>query len=190
MRARHLGWRHVAVPGVYVGHLGTRSFNAARDDLMRRNLEILNRLHVGYDQLIARWQLRDPLGESRRRIDLARLRKLSSGGDTVLLITHNRDGGMRQHVVERLKVIARTDRRAILLRPENKAAGQPATYVLGLTSISIMNSPISGSRCRRASEFVVLPWACGVHEIEVHSLTGHDDSVVDLSLICRSRLIS
>ena len=50
MRARHLGWRHVAVPGVFVAHHGAGSFNAARDDLMRRNLEILNRLHVGYDQ--------------------------------------------------------------------------------------------------------------------------------------------
>ena len=33
MRARHLGWRHVAVPGVFVAHHGAGSFNAARDDL-------------------------------------------------------------------------------------------------------------------------------------------------------------
>ena len=30
LRARHLGWRHVAVPGVFVAHLGGRSFGSAR----------------------------------------------------------------------------------------------------------------------------------------------------------------
>ena len=29
LRARHLGWRHVAATGVYVGHVGAASFGAA-----------------------------------------------------------------------------------------------------------------------------------------------------------------
>ena len=118
MRARHLGWRHVAAPSVFVAHQGAGSFDAARDDLMRRNLAVLNRLHVGYNEMIARWLLQDPLAESRRRIDLARLQSSARGRDAVLLVTHNRDGGVRQHVAERLEVIAETGRCAILLRPE------------------------------------------------------------------------
>ena len=42
MRARHLGWRHVAVPSVFVAHHGAGSFNAARYDLTYRNQQILN----------------------------------------------------------------------------------------------------------------------------------------------------
>ena len=64
LRARHLGWRHVAVPGAFVAHHGSHSFNAARDDLLRRNLATLNRLHPGYDRMIAGWQARDPLHAS------------------------------------------------------------------------------------------------------------------------------
>ena len=29
LRARHLGWRHVAAPGVFVAHVGGHSFGAA-----------------------------------------------------------------------------------------------------------------------------------------------------------------
>ena len=42
-------WR----PGVFVAHLGGQSFGAARNHLMERNLAVLNRLHPGYNQLIA-----------------------------------------------------------------------------------------------------------------------------------------
>jgi GT2 family glycosyltransferase/glycosyltransferase involved in cell wall biosynthesis len=183
MRARHLGWRHVAVPGVYVAHLGAASFNAARDDLMRRNLEILNRLHVGYDQMIAHWQLRDPLGESRRRIDLARLRARLSGGHTVLLVTHNREGGTRRHIAERLEVIARRGGHSILLRPEGMriARGESATHVTRLDTGFRDEFPNLRFHMPSERKFLMSCLkACGVHEIEVHSLTGHDRSVVDL----------
>ena len=68
--------------------------------------------------MIARWQMQDPLAESRRRIDLARLKQAYLSRDAVLLVTHNRDGGVRRHVAERLEAIARTGRCAILLQPE------------------------------------------------------------------------
>ena len=53
LRARHLGWRHVAAPGVFVAHVGGQSFGAARGHLVARNMAVLNRLHPGYDALIA-----------------------------------------------------------------------------------------------------------------------------------------
>ena len=185
MRARHLGWRHVAVPSVFVAHHGAKSFNAARDDLMRRNLEILNRLHVGYDQKIARWQSQDPLAESRRRTDLARLRKRVLHRNTVLLVTHNRDGGVRRHVAERLAVIARTGRCAILLQPErrNPIAGDSAISVVRLDTG--FRNEFPNLRFRMPDEQASLLSylrACRVGEIEVHSLIGHGDSVIDLIL--------
>ena len=185
MRARHLGWRHVAAPGVFVAHHGAGSFNAARDDLMRRNLEILNRLHVGYDQMIARWQRQDPLAESRRRIDLARLSKRALRRDTVLLVTHNRDGGIRRHVAERLEAIAHSGRCAILLRPEPRdaIAGDCAMSVARLDTG--FQNEFPNLRFRMPDEQASLLSylrACRVGEIEVHSLIGHGDSVIDLIL--------
>ena len=61
IRARHLGWRHVAVPGVFVAHAGAGSFGGAKAQLLERNLAILNRLHPGYDALIAAFRDADPL---------------------------------------------------------------------------------------------------------------------------------
>ena len=48
LRARRLGWRHVAVPGVFVAHTGGASFGAARAQLLARNAAVLERLHPGY----------------------------------------------------------------------------------------------------------------------------------------------
>ena len=79
LRARHLGWRHVAVPSVFVANRGAVQLHGARQDLAQRNRRILNRLHLGYDEMIARWLLEDPLAESRRRVDLARLEACLSG---------------------------------------------------------------------------------------------------------------
>ena len=84
MRARHLGWRHVAVPGLFVAHLGGASFGqagggqAARH-LQMRNEKLLNRLHPGYDRLITAFIRADPLAEARRRFDLARWRSPGCG---------------------------------------------------------------------------------------------------------------
>jgi hypothetical protein len=191
MRARHLGWRHVAAPSVFIAHQGAASFDAARDDLMRRNLAVLNRLHVGYNEMIARWLLQDPLAESRRRIDLARFQSSTLGRDAVLLVSHNRDGGVRQHVAERLEVIAETGRCAILLRPEMGGAvgGGPATYVARL-DIGYQDE-YPNLRFRMPDERTDLLnclQTCGVGEIEVHSLIGHGDSVVELILSIRARL--
>ena len=181
MRARHLGWRHVAVPGVFVAHHGAGSFDAARDDLAYRNQQILNQVHVGYDQLISQWRLKDPLEESRRRIDLARLNASASDRDTALLVTHNREGGVRRHVADRADSIARKGRRAIILWPEDRSASGPsAAHVVRLDLGFDDKFPNLRFRMPdERSQLLSCLRACGVREIEVHSLIGHYDSVLD-----------
>ncbi len=191
MRARHLGWRHIAVPGVFVAHRGAGSFDAAREHLMRRNLAILNRLHVGYNDMIAQWQLKDPLAESRRRIDLTRLKSSIRHGGAVLLVTHNRDGGVRRHVAERLEAIAETDRCAILLQPEaGGATGEGlATYVARVDTAFQDEFPNLRFRLPDEQAYLIACLkACNVGEIEVHSLIGHGDAVIDLVLGLRAPL--
>ena len=61
LRARHLGWRHVAAPGVFVAHVGGHSFGAAAKHLRRATQALLERLHPGYSALIEAHALADPL---------------------------------------------------------------------------------------------------------------------------------
>jgi GT2 family glycosyltransferase len=120
LRARHLGWRHVAAAGVFVGHVGGHSFRTAREHLLRRNLAILEQLHPGYGDLIAAHVAADPLAEVRRRLDLARWRALRpppAGQDTVILITHDEGGGVERQIGARGRALVADGLRPILLRP-------------------------------------------------------------------------
>ena len=79
MRARRLGWRHVAVPGVFVAHVGGASFGGAREHLQKRNIEVVERLHPGYRALVAAHVRADPLADARRRLDAARFGAVGFG---------------------------------------------------------------------------------------------------------------
>jgi GT2 family glycosyltransferase/glycosyltransferase involved in cell wall biosynthesis len=185
MRARHLGWRHVAAPGVFVAHVGSQSFSAARHDLRRRNLETLNRLHVGYDALIARWLEQDPLHESRRRIDLARLRRARAGRESVLLVTHDREGGIRHYVTDRVAAIRRSGRHALVLRPANEKNEHGRVVAQAVALDTGSDDPYPNLRFRVPAERGALLSSLAdssVVGIEVNSLVGHADSLVDLLL--------
>jgi GT2 family glycosyltransferase/glycosyltransferase involved in cell wall biosynthesis len=122
LRARHLGWRHVAATGVFVGHIGGQSFRATREHLLRRNLGALERLHPGYHDLIARHVAADPLAIARRRFDLARWRARrkapsKEGGGAVILITHDEGGGVERQIQARARALTAQGSRPIILRP-------------------------------------------------------------------------
>jgi glycosyltransferase involved in cell wall biosynthesis len=185
MRARHLGWRHVAAPGVFVAHIGSQSFNAARHDLRRRNLRILNGLHVGYDALIAQWLQQDPLHESRQRIDLARLRRARAGRESVLLVTHDREGGVRHYVTDRAAAIRRGGRHPLLLRPANEKDEHGRVVAQAVALDTGGGDIYPNLRFRMPAEREAL-LSCladaAVGGVEVNSLVGHGDSLVDLLL--------
>ncbi|MGH7042658.1 MAG: glycosyltransferase, partial [Acetobacteraceae bacterium] len=72
LRARARGWRHVAAPGVFVGHRSGLSFGVAAVALQIRNKMVLERLHPGYAAEVAAFLVADPLAPARRRLDQAR----------------------------------------------------------------------------------------------------------------------
>ena len=126
VRAGRLGWRHVAVPGVFVLHTGGQSFGPAKHCLVERNLRRLNLLHPGYDALIREFRNRDPLAESRRRIDMQRWKAFRGNGDSVLLVllvTHGRAGGVQRRVAERAAELRSGGLRPIILSPAATAGG-------------------------------------------------------------------
>ncbi|GAB0112523.1 glycosyltransferase [Acidisoma sp. C75] len=124
MRARHLGWRHMGMPGLFVSHIGGQSFRAARQHLLRRNQALLERLHPGYGALVARHIAADPLAEARRRIDLLRWRarpRPPGPRASVILITHDEGGGVERQVRARAAALARQGITPILLKPAGAA---------------------------------------------------------------------
>ncbi|MGH7078984.1 MAG: glycosyltransferase [Acetobacteraceae bacterium] len=177
MRARHLGWRHVAAPGVFVSHLGGRSFGAVGPELRQRNLRILNRLHPGYDELIARHRLADPLFPYRRRLDATFFADGRCRG-SVLMITHARGGGVDRLLAARAAAVRHQGYRPILLVPA--AVGPEARAILvqeaGGCAFPNLRFAIPAERASLARLIRrERPDHC-----EVHHLVGHDHAILEL----------
>ncbi len=117
LRANRLGWRHVAAVGCFVAHVGGGTFGPARRHLLARNGALLERLHPGYDALVAAWLSRDPLGPARRRMDALRWRtgRLASA---VALVTHASGGGVERVVRQRAAALQQAGVRPVVLRPD------------------------------------------------------------------------
>jgi GT2 family glycosyltransferase len=117
LRARHVGYRHVAAAGAFVAHHGGASFRAAGRALMARNARLLNRLYPGYDVLIAAHIEADPLAAARLRLDAARFRAGQRDAGAVLLISHNHGGGVGRRLEVEMRQIRDAGLRPILLCP-------------------------------------------------------------------------
>ncbi len=126
MRARGLGWRHVAAPGVFVAHRGGLSFSGAAAHLARRNARVLAELHPEYDGLVAAFVAADPLAPARCRLDALRWRRTAAGTASVLLVSHDQGGGVERHLSARCAALVAEGRRPIVLRP-----GQDRAAVVG-----------------------------------------------------------
>ncbi len=187
IRARHLGWRHVAAPGVFVAHVGGQSFGGAREALIERNLAVLERVHPGYHALIAAFQAADPLAPARRAIDIRRWQSGRRAG-AVLLITHASGGGVERVVRERCQAIRAAGLRAIVLRSVMTTEGVPA-YRPGLCAIEDGGLPADTAgfpnlHFQLPGDNVALTRLLRgdrPERIELHHLLGHDHAVLRLA---------
>lgn len=169
LRARRAGWRHVAALDVFVAHLGGRSFGRGREHLLRRNTAILNRLHPGYDALIAAHIAADPLFAARRRMDALGWACGRSRAGSVLLVTHGEGGGVEEAVQSRCAALRAEGLRPIVLRP-----GQDGCQVDAFPNL----------RHALPAELPVLAALLRPDRprwLEVHHLLGHDRSVLELA---------
>jgi GT2 family glycosyltransferase len=188
IRARHLGWRHVAVPGVYVGHAGGTSFGDARPKLARRNLDVLEQLHPGYLALIAEYQAQipaqDALAPARRRIDALRWAARRRPG-AVILLSHASGGGVEQVLRGRISDIARAGQRAIVLRPvPNPECDGDAMAFLCRMSDGAAEADFPNLVFDLRHDLPALVRLLGGDrptEFEVHHRLGHDASVMSVA---------
>lgn len=120
LRASALGFRHVPAPDVYVAHVGSASFGSSRKALMARNLDVLNALHPGYDEMVAAFIQVDPLKDLRRQMDVARLDQLRGGRSSCLLIQHDAGGGVGRVVKQRSGAFEQQGLLSLALRPTSR----------------------------------------------------------------------
>lgn len=168
-RAAALGWRHVLCLGTYVGHAESQSFSPVKQDLIARNLKILNGLHPGYDHLIARWQKKDPLATYRRNLDLARLHQKNPFLKSVILVTHNREGGILRHVWHRASLYEQAGHIAFIMRPETHCSGREIWKLTSLREKDYPNLVIP----RNPFSFKALYQKLKCEKFEIHSYIGN-----------------
>ena len=194
IRAHQLGWRHVAVPGAYVAHMSGASFGATTGPLLARNLAVLERLHPGYGSAITAFHTLDPLAPFRRRLDTLRWREARKQR-ALLLITHDRGGGVERVVCAAAAEATQAGTRPIVLRPAaSLVEGQrmPAGLVTVHDGADDRDDPqFPNLRYAIPDELpglVALLKADGVSAIEVHHMAGHPHAVLDLAKLLRAEL--
>ncbi len=187
LRARRLGWRHVALPGLFVAHASGKSFGASAIHLRARNQDILNRLHPGYDRLIRDFivagpladPLANPLADARRRFDLERWRGARKPGQTTaILITHDNGGGVEQRIARAADDHAQSGRQTIVLRPSKTDDGEAAIVVGNGADRAFPNL-----RYRMPGELpLLLRWLRTQRpdRVEAHHFLGHHPAIHDL----------
>jgi GT2 family glycosyltransferase/glycosyltransferase involved in cell wall biosynthesis len=182
LRARHCGWRHVAATGVFVGHVGGVSFGAARQRLLARNLAVLNRLHPGYDALIAADESGPALALARRRLDLAVLaerRRRQTPGPSVVLLTHDLGGGVERQIGVRCAALRGQGINPIVVRP---ILARPLLQGTGACRVELEPDLVNlvyhvGTEMATLERLLA---GRGVQRIEVHHMLGHDHRLMEL----------
>ncbi len=130
LRARRLGWRHVALPSLFVAHRGGQSFSQAGSHLRARNATLLERLHPGYNSLVQDFLRADPLAPFRRGIDRRRWReRRPRQRESAILITHDSSGGVEQRIRGHVADHIAAGRNALILRPTHLPDGSAAVEV-------------------------------------------------------------
>lgn len=178
IRARHLGWRHVAASGIFVGHVGATSFGGAKQQLMTRNLALLNRLHPGYNELIGAFRQADPLAPARFAIDALRWRSQRSRKGAVILLTHGRAGGVKRRVAERCQAIAAAGLRPIVLTPGKDSQDRPCCTLGDGSGEEFPN--LRFDMQNGIAELAAFLRDDKPTLVELHHFIGHDAALLDL----------
>ncbi len=169
-RARLAGWRHVAVPGVFVAHHGGVSFGSARMELLARNLEILDARYPTYRPLVAEFIAADGLAPARRLLDEARWLARPKAGQEVLLISHGIGGGTARVVAERAAALRAEGLAPVVLSDAD-----------GLCEVGEAAGGFPNLRYDLPDELpklIALLQSGRPVRAEIHHLLGHDHSIM------------
>jgi GT2 family glycosyltransferase len=184
LRARHLGFRHMAATGAFVAHEGGVSFRAAARGLMARNLRILNNLFPGYHEMVLAHGAADPLAPHRARLDEARLLSGAKRAGAVLLISHAHGGGVARQVAADMAQLRAQGRQPLLLTtqfPENPAK-TPYPWPALLCDGDAKSYPnLSFAMPDEMPKLLALLRRLRVGRVVLHHMLGHHEAIRGLA---------
>lgn len=179
LRARLLGWRNVALTGLFVGHLGGTSFGGDAAHLQARNGKILEQLHPGYNALIQAFIKQDPLAGYRRRMDLLRWREAGrQWRQSVIMVTHDHGGGVEERLAAAVRTHRDAGRRPIVLRPAETARGESAIAMRDGVGDDFSN--LVFVMPGELPDLLRLLRSASPQSIEVHHFLDHPPAIYDL----------
>ncbi len=117
-RALLLGWKHIAAPGIFVHHIGSQSFTETKHQAIARAQKIISSHYPEYDAVVQDFITNDSLAPYRRRIDIARLKKIAP--KYFLFICHDFGGGTRKYLTDLSGRLAQEGFQAICLMPDKR----------------------------------------------------------------------
>ncbi len=184
LRARHLGYRHMAAAGAYVAHAGGVSFRAATRGLMARNGAVLNQLYPGYHAMVMAEIAEDRLRPRRAALDTARLRDACGNRPAVLMVSHSHGGGVARQVDAEMRKWRAAGRAPLLLVPQFPAAPAKTPYPWPalLCAGEAKDYPnLAFPLPEVMPELLELLRSLRVELVVLHHTLGHDDSVRTLA---------
>jgi GT2 family glycosyltransferase/glycosyltransferase involved in cell wall biosynthesis len=184
LRARHLGFRHMAASGAFVAHEGGVSFRAAARGLMARNLSILNQLFPGYHEMVLAHEAADPLRPHRARLDEARLLAAQKAKGSVLLVSHSHGGGVARQVDADMAELRAQGVQALLLTtqfPDNPRKTPYPWLALLCAGVAAAFPNLAFTLPDGLPQLLALLRRLRVRRVVLHHRLGHHDSVSGLA---------
>jgi GT2 family glycosyltransferase/glycosyltransferase involved in cell wall biosynthesis len=163
LRAAALGWRHRIACDTFVRHEGGVSFAADADPGIRRAFAILTERYPDYPLRIAQFVDAAATEPFRFAVAMALLR--NSGLPTILVLSHQLEGGVRRHVHD---VVQRDAGRA------NYLVLEPASRGVELTVPSLPGLPKLVLSAERWRDVAAVARSAGVTRVHIHHLIGLD----------------
>lgn len=164
LRVRRSGYRNVCAVGIIVGHLGSRSFQTEKNDLVHRNLKLLEARYPGYRLEFAAFLERDSLSRWRRAIARAMPAPsadvlLVADEDAVLHLLEARARHLRALGLSAVILIVSASHALARLRPAGSTTAEGVDFDLAedASALRAYLAAMSLTRIEAASEVVDAP---------------------------------
>ena len=165
-RAAEAGWRNVVATDVFVRHWGGTSFKGEKAKLEKKGVMTVARRHPDYLPSVRTFIKSDPLLAARKRMDLGRLRRLSTDQRNVLIVCHSRGGGTERHVSEDAKKLIEDGSGVFFMRP---VRGNPEKVIV--SSPLMKNAPnVPPFALSDIDELAAMLNVLNITEVHTHSL--------------------
>ena len=157
------GWRHLLACDTFVYHEGSVSFGAGASSALDQGMAVLRERYPHYARLVAQHVKLDAAGPYRFALTAELFRR--SNRPTILMLAHDRGGGVRRHILELVERIAGN---ANCLLLESTARGA------ALSVPALPGHPELALPADRASDLAMVLKSANVTRAHIHHLMSMD----------------